>query len=256
MIIAIVPWHWAVYRADPQAFIHDILQKHYLARTTQAVEGHAGGWYFYIRTLINKYHPWIIAAIPALPWAMWKAVTSKQPHSFRFLLSWVALVLSFFTFLVHTKLQWYILPLHPALSLIIGSFMAAFVFKDKIKWLKIMIVISLALHIPFTDVFVQDYVPAIKELIPAVQALRTDQETVHLFNYHEQPAATFYFDRPVAYADSLDELDRIVAQEGRVVLITRSSDRDSLRGAFAERRFASVKETSGHETNLVLLSNS
>ncbi len=256
MIAAIFPWHWAVYRADPQAFIRDILQKHYFSRTTQAVEGHTGNAYLYIRTLITKYHPWIIAAVAALPWAIRKSVSSKEPYACPFLLTWVVLVLSFFTFLVQTKLQWYILPLHPALSLLIGAFLAAFIFKDKLIWLKAGIIVALALQIPFTDVFVQDYVPAIKELIPAVQALRTERETVHLFNYHEQPAATFYFDRPVAYADTLAELDRILAQQGQVVLMIRSSERDSLRAAFAERHLGTVKETSGHETNLVLLSNS
>lgn len=255
MIIAIFPWHWAVFKSNSQAFIHDIVQKHYLTRTTQAVEGHTGNYYFYIRTLINKYHPWIIAAIPALPWALWCAVRSKQAYAFRFLLVWVLWVLGFFTFLVQTKLQWYILPLHPALSLLIGAFLAAFIFKDKIKWLKIMIVVSLALHIPFTDVFVQDYVPALKSLAPRVRSISREDQTVHLYQYHEQPAATFYFDRPVAYADSLDDLDRIVSRSGHVVLLIRSSQRDSMRMALAGRRFAEVEETSEYDTNLVLLSN-
>ncbi len=255
MIIAVFPWHWAVFKSNPQAFVHDILKKHYLSRTTQAVEGHIGNTYFYIRTLINKYHPWIIAAIPALPWALWSAVRSKQAYAFRFLLVWVLWVLAFFTFLVQTKLQWYILPLHPALSLVIGAFLAAFIFKDNIKWLKIMIVISLALHIPFTDVFVQDYVPALKSLAPRVRSISREHQTVHLYQYHEQPAATFYFDRPVAYVDSLDELDRILGQFGNVALLIRSSQYDSMRAAFAEKRLAAIEETSGFETNLVLFSN-
>ncbi len=255
MFVIIFPWHWAVFQSNPHAFVHDILQKHYFSRTTQAVEGHTGNTYFYIRTLINKYHPWIIVAIPAIPWAIWSAMTSRRRYAFRFLIVWVILVLGFFTFLVKTKLQWYILPLHPALSLLIGAFVAAAIFRSKLLWLKSMIVIALILNIPLGSSFIQDYVPALKSLSAPVQSMTAQNQTVHLYNYHEQPAATFYFDRPVAYADSLDQLDRILGQFGQVSLIMRESELNPLRAAFAERRLRIVKQTSGHETNLVLLTN-
>ena len=250
-LLLVLPWHLAAYFAHPDLFVRDILYKHYIARTGGAVEGHIGNWYFYIRTLINKYHPWVILAPGALLWAVWGR---ERRRAHRFLLLWVAFVFAFFTFVVQTKLQWYILLLHPALSLILGSFVAAVILKGRHeRLLKTGLVIALILHIPYSGVIVQDYSPALKELARTVKQSTPAGATILLYEYHEQPAATFYFDRPVRYADSPEELGKALESDGRFLMLVPVEKYDSLADFFAQKGFRKSMQTSRFKSNLVLL---
>lgn len=245
----VLPWHLAAYFAHPDLFLKDFLYKNYIARTGTAVEGHIGNWYFYIRTLVNKYHPWILLAPGAFAWAAWNRERFRK-HGF--LILWVALVFCFFTFGVQTKLQWYILLLHPALSLLVGSFVASALLKGRSdRWLKAGGAIALLMVIPFSKgVLIQDYSPALKELDAAVKHESAPGETVFLYQYHEQPSATFYFDRSVRYADSPEELENATRTQSHVLLLVPSEKFEAM---FAEKGFRELGRTQSHKTNLVLL---
>ena len=253
-LLVAAPWHVAAYLAHPNLFMQDIVYKHYIARTSGAVEGHGGNWYFYIRTLVNKYHPWILLAPIALPWALWRALRDERAQAFRFLLVWIADVFCFFTFFVRTKLQWYILLLHPALSLLVGAFAAEALLRKKPElWIKALVASALLLHIPFSNVLVQDYVPALKSLSGAVKALVPADETVYLYENHDQPAATFYFERAVKYADSLKDLDRALGSERRLVILFTQQKYIELVPQLNERGLKKMAQTDRYKTDLVLL---
>jgi 4-amino-4-deoxy-L-arabinose transferase-like glycosyltransferase len=249
----VIPWHLAVYLADPQKFMADIVYKHYVSRTTTAVEGHTGNWYFYIRTLINKFHPWIILAPAALPWAFWRA---RKESAYRLLLFWALLVFCFFTFLIQTKLKWYILLLHPALSLILGAFAAEVVWKRAPKpelWIKITIVAALVLHIPFSSVMVQDHSPGLKKLAGAVKVAVPENRPVFLYQFHEEPAAKFYLKRPVRYADSWEELAMELSKSPQTYLVVPEEKYPALVHVLDEAGFKKLFETRDLKTDLVFL---
>jgi len=249
--LLVLPWHLAAYQAHPDLFLKDFFYKNYVARTGGALEGHTGNWYFYIRTLVNKYHPWIVLAPGALLWAAWG---KKHFREHRFLLLWIALVFAFFTFAVKTKLQWYILLLHPALSLVLGSFVATALFKGRHgQWLKAGLVLALLLQVRFSGAMVQDYTPALKELAPAVKQKTSAAQAVFLYDYHEQPAATFYFDRPVRYADSPSQLDDALKEGGPAVMLVPVEKYDSQMELFSQRGFWQKLRTGHFKTDLVLL---
>ncbi len=250
-VILVLPWHLAAYFAHPDLFLKDFFYKNYIARTGAAVEGHTGNWYFYIRTLVNKYHPWVILAPAALIWAAWGR---KRFQEHRLLLSWIALVLAFFTFAVKTKLQWYILLLHPALSLVLGSFVSTALFKGRhAQWLKAGLVFALLLQVRFSGTMTQDYAPALKELASAVKHKTSADQTILLYEYHEQPAATFYFDRPVRYTDSPAEVDDALKDGGPAAMLVPVEKYDSMMEIFAQRGFWQRLRTGGFKTNLVFL---
>lgn len=81
----------------------------------------------------------------------------------------------------------------------------------------------------------------------------TARQPVFLYEYHEQPAATFYLDRPVRYADSISELDGILQSGGRRVAIVPKRRYEELAQSFAQRDLRLLEETKGLQTDLVLL---
>ena len=250
-VLLVLPWHLAAYHAHPDLFLKDFLYKNYIARTGGAVEGHTGNWYFYIRTLVNKYHPWVLLAPAALVWAAWGR---DRFRAHRFLLLWIAVVFVFFTFAVQTKLQWYILLLHPALSLVLGSFVASVIFKDRHpQWLKAGLILALLLQVRFSGAIVQDYSPALKEMAPAVKQRVPAGRPVLLYDYHEQPTATFYFDRPVRYADSPGELEDAVRTDVNALLLVPEKKYPALAEMFVQKGFHEKKRSTGFKTDLVLL---
>jgi len=216
----VLPWHLAAYAQDPKKFVQDFIIKHYIARTGSAVEGHEGNYYYYIRRLINKHHPWIVLAPVSLPLFLWRSFRGPGKQAYRLIVSWVLIVLVFFTFLVKTKLPWYILPLLPALC-IAGGVVLADLFKQHFeRIIKPLVALVLILHLPFSGVMVRDYVPGLKRLSAQVQNAVPEGRTVFLFNYHEQPAALFYLKRSARYLDSVGELDEVLEPGKPLWLVT------------------------------------
>jgi 4-amino-4-deoxy-L-arabinose transferase-like glycosyltransferase len=249
----VVPWHLAAYLHNPDLFLKDYVGTHWLGRAATALDGHASGWYFYVRSLINKYHPWVALLPLSLPFVLYRAVKLRDAGS-KLLVVWIALVLGFFTFVVQTKLRWYIYPAYPALSLSVGVLLAAWTKERQERWVKAAIGLVLVLHIPFSSVMRHDYSPALKGLAPDVRAMASPEEDVYLYRYHDEPAAVFYFERPVAYADSEGEIDAELARRRRVLVVATEEAFGRDRGLFDSRGFRTLRQTRGLKENLVLLS--
>ncbi|MCA9396653.1 MAG: hypothetical protein KC649_05730, partial [Candidatus Omnitrophica bacterium] len=227
----------------------------YVERTTGAVEGHAGSYYFYIRTLINKYHPWIFLVPVGLVYGIHQSFRNKERRAaYLTVLGWIAVVFCFFTFAVQTKLQWYILPLHPALSLIAAVPLTLWWFPGGSELLlKAVIITSAVGQLFFSSVFDHDYSPGLKELAAVIQTDTGQNEKVILYNYHEEPAAVFYTNLRCVYADSLKELDGYQSEFGRVHLIARDQDFAGIAQDLKRRDFVIIRRTSGFKEDLVYL---
>ena len=208
----VAPWHIAAFQAQPEGFWNEYVVKNYVTRGATVLDGHEGGAYFYLRVLINKYQPWIFIAPIALAYAVRRLIKGPARSAEALLLGWVCVIFVFFTFLVKTKLNWYILPIHPALSILAGVCLAGWL-KERRVWIRAVIVGAMALHVISGSVFGNDHAAGIRRLAPVVQSRVPAYEPVYLYDYHEQPAALFYWDRPVLYADGLAELDK--AMRGR-----------------------------------------
>lgn len=249
--ICIVPWHASAYFHNPNAFLNDYVGTHWLRRSAEAIEGHSAGWYFYIRTLINKFHPWVVLVPLALPVAVVGAFRGSK--AMKFLVVWIAVVFGFFTFAVSTKLRWYILPMYPALALLIGSALARWIPDPGVRWAKLAFVVVLGLHFPFSNVMNLDYSAGLKKIAPLVKRATAEKEPVFLYNFHDQPAAVFYFDRVVRYADSPAELDRAMAERPKTVLIVPAKQYPDVKGLLMERGFDEVAASEVPKDPVVLL---
>ena len=204
MIAVAIALPWNIYEmvVNRDAFVSEVLWKHLFLRSFTVLDGHAGSPYFYIRTRVNKYHPWILVGIFSGPLFVFKAWRERSPESI--LLSvWIFSVLGIYT-LVRTKLAWYILPLYPALSLTVGYVVAKIFPESQKNFMRLLFVVVMALHIPYSHIFNQDYSRDLKGIAARVQAFVPSGEKVGLYDYHEIPAATFYLERQTVYLDNPD----------------------------------------------------
>ena len=114
--VVTTPWFVLVAQANPE-FLHFFFIHEHWERFTSKVHHRDGPWYYFIPLLIVGISPWL----GLLPQALWRGVR-QQAGSFqpaKLLLVW-ALFIFFFFSISSSKLPSYILPVFPALALLVA----------------------------------------------------------------------------------------------------------------------------------------
>ncbi len=115
------PWFIAVSMANPEFFRFFFIQEHFERFLTKH-HGRYEPFWFFVPVLLGGIVPWVVSLVPALRQAWTRAPSANfQPQ--RFLLLWCATVFVFFS-ASGSKLGSYILPLFPALALLVGRYLA------------------------------------------------------------------------------------------------------------------------------------
>jgi 4-amino-4-deoxy-L-arabinose transferase-like glycosyltransferase len=121
-----LPWYGLVIARNGEAYIEAFFGYHNLERFTSVVNRHSAPWYFYVIVVLVGFFPWsafLPAAIARLQ--IWRRqYWCQQPRSDHlgiFALFWALSVLGFFTVAV-TKLPSYVLPLMPAVAILVALF--------------------------------------------------------------------------------------------------------------------------------------
>jgi len=112
------PWFAAVSAANPEFFRFFFIHEHFERFLTEEHGRYEPAWYF-IPVLLVGILPWIASLFPALRNA-WRRSPDRTFQPQRFLLLWSAVVFVFFS-ASGSKLGSYILPIFPALALLIGA---------------------------------------------------------------------------------------------------------------------------------------
>ena len=111
------PWFVLIAQRNPEFleffFIHEHLQ-----RFTQTAHSRAGPIYFFLPLLLLGFLPWI-AQVPGAIAQTWRE-RNREFSSGWLLTCWFVVILGFFS-ISQSKLPGYIIPLFPALALIVGS---------------------------------------------------------------------------------------------------------------------------------------
>lgn len=122
-LLVAAPWFVAVSYANPE-FPHFFFIHEHFERFTSDVHGRTkSNWYFFAVFAIGAM-PWLFSAINGVikPPFSWRAEPGKFEAS---RLLWVYAIFVFFFFSIsHSKLPGYILPMFPALALLVGENMA------------------------------------------------------------------------------------------------------------------------------------
>ncbi|MDD5680166.1 MAG: glycosyltransferase family 39 protein [Candidatus Omnitrophica bacterium] len=149
-LVITVPWFYAMWKIYPERYANEVVSREILQRLGW---GHAGsfimvyikGFIFYTVTLITKFLPYSLF----MPFAFaGVARNSRSENDGRiFLLTWVAVVFLFFTFVAERRTH-YLLALAPAASILVGVFFAKLAQKKRVLPIGIVAFLSL-LYIAF-----------------------------------------------------------------------------------------------------------
>ena len=234
LALIVLPWHIYQYIKYGNEFLDGYFMYHVVRRSSQAIEGHAGSMYYYLRVLINKFRPWVFILPFSIVYSAWKARKSKE-HLF--ILSWICAVFFAFTF-ARTKLQWYIIPMYPALVITAGALLDRIISRKILYVFIILILAIMFLHIPYSHIFVADHSKGIKEISQLVPA---DSE-VYLYDAGEWPAVWYYFSKPVKTVSN-EEIEELISSGAEFIIVIETKNMEKLKDADADLKvIAQVKE--------------
>lgn len=248
-VLIALPWHLYQFLNHPDVFMNDTVAHHIFSRVSRAIEGHTGNAYFYIRTLVNKYHPWILIGVFSAPYFLFKTFKERESETV-FVTVWMFTVLAVIT-LVRTKLAWYIVPAYPALSLSIGYFFAKIFKENQPNITRIIFIVIMILHVPYSHIFDHDYARDIKALAPLILSEVPDDQDLYFYSYHEIPALSFYADKRAAYLESPDEFQKQVKTGQPFFCLIREKDYPVAEELIKNREIRIL----GKEEGLYLISN-
>lgn len=124
IILAVAsPWYIAVGLQTNGAWLRGFLGDHNVRRFLEPRERHDGPFFYYLFVVLAGIFPWT----GFLPLTVWRFRTQSAKgnawqDSDRFLMCWSLVWLAFFS-LASTKLPNYVLPIYPALALMIGRYL-------------------------------------------------------------------------------------------------------------------------------------
>jgi 4-amino-4-deoxy-L-arabinose transferase-like glycosyltransferase len=113
----IVPWHATMIYLYGPAFVTEYFHYHVWSRTLTALEGHRAPYWFYLNEIWLKTHPWWSIVPFALVFQVWHV---KRGGPMALLLALIVFVFGFYS-AAQTKSTSYILPVYPALALVISD---------------------------------------------------------------------------------------------------------------------------------------
>lgn len=214
-----LPWHlWEIWLRVSQGGT-DYANHLGWVRTHDAFIRERNSPYFHIRTLINKYHPWILVGIVSAPVFLWRALRRRGEGEI-LCAAWIFLVLGYIT-LLPGKLPWHVILVYPPLSISVGWALARLFRENKTGLVTALFLLLMPLHIPYSNIFHQDYSRAIKGIAPMVLSHSQGGERLYLYDYHDGPAAYFYTGLVTQYIDDEKSFAKAAAEEPHFQCLVR-----------------------------------
>jgi len=155
-LLTATPWYLMILMIQGPGFLYEFIVVHNIGRAMNPMQGHGGGWHYYIVVFIASTLPW-------LAWFIWSSVqTWRQRDDNDTLINiaklgliWTVIVIILFTF-AQTKLPHYISAIYPGTALVIAA--ALFHFGNReyvaksIYWGTIVLLLPIALFLTFIPV--------------------------------------------------------------------------------------------------------
>ncbi len=122
-LLITAPWFYLVMKANPEFFQKFFIYEHYTRFTTKDL-GRYQPWYYFVPILLLGMLPWTVLMFDTLI-KTWRGskLPDKAFNAARFLLVWAVFIYLFFT-VSGSKLPSYLLPMFPALALLMGRQLA------------------------------------------------------------------------------------------------------------------------------------
>jgi 4-amino-4-deoxy-L-arabinose transferase-like glycosyltransferase len=232
-LLVFMPWHLAMWRIFGSGFINTYLGYHVWDRATEAIEDKGNPFFWYVIVLRVSMRLWFIDLLATVPFAIKRIL--QRNNKVIFLSIWAVFVFLFFS-VAKSKLVWYIMPMYPALYLLIGHFVERVINYVMEGWPRFNSTYFKSLAIFSIVLVVITYLFTIKELVytsdltgsPARLLKMKDanfgvESTVYIDRL-EEPLALFYTDGPFNIVDFRpDRIDRVpvVPYEDTLILVTK-----------------------------------
>lgn len=113
----ILPWHVIELARHGWSFWNNYFTFHILERTSDVLYKNVVPWYWYAEIIMKRMFPYSAFMPIALLLAVRRMIRHRDELD-RLLLLWIGVVFILFSF-VQTKFDWYILPIYPALALLL-----------------------------------------------------------------------------------------------------------------------------------------
>ena len=139
-LVIAAPWFIAVTLRNPEFPNFFFIHEHFQRYTSTVHRREEAPWYF-LPILVIGLIPWIPLALHGL-FSAWRTRAAEPFSAQRFLVVWCGFVLIFFS-LSGSKLPAYLLPLFPALALLLGPYLGAARQPILLATISLAIVISL-----------------------------------------------------------------------------------------------------------------
>jgi len=118
-LLVAAPWFVLVSARNPEFARFFFIHEHFERFLTET-HNRTGEWWYFVPWFVLGLMPWLLVWLVALPRAIVRAPRNANGFSWaRFCLVWAAFIIVFFS-LSGSKLPSYILPMFPALALVIG----------------------------------------------------------------------------------------------------------------------------------------
>lgn len=122
-LLIAAPWHILAAQANETWAHRYFVYEHWLRFTTPAAS-RAGAWHYFVWIVLAGLIPWIGFLWPAMRDALRGGWAKRKENADAwFFVTWAAFIFLFFT-KSHSKLPPYILPIFPALAVVIGAWLA------------------------------------------------------------------------------------------------------------------------------------
>ncbi|MBP2633283.1 MAG: arnT 1 [Firmicutes bacterium] len=118
VLVIFAPWYVRMYQLHGMDFINTFLGFHNITRFLQPEHASGSNWYYYIPVLLIGFFPWSMYLMQAIKTGIENRST-EEGNTLLFLISWGISVFIFFS-ISQTKLISYILPMYPAIALLVG----------------------------------------------------------------------------------------------------------------------------------------
>ncbi|MCC6728403.1 MAG: glycosyltransferase family 39 protein [Chthonomonadales bacterium] len=132
MAAIILPWFLLAWRDHGPSFWHEFFWLHHVKLLNATDFDHAAPVWYYVPALAAGFFPWSLF----LPWAIrWRPVTVDPPErasARRMAQVWAAVVFLFFTGM-KSKLVSYLLPMYPAVALLVGEWGVAAMVSRRVR---------------------------------------------------------------------------------------------------------------------------
>lgn len=203
-VAIILPWHVAQLAEHGRAFVHSYVMQNVIEKVTSAGAHQEAGRLFYVRALAGGLPGWSWLILPAAVVALWRLLVERDVRAL-ILLIWIAVPLVLFN-LAQSKLPWYILPVYPAIAMMIAALFELLVPRS-VRYGVVALLLAATAAWNVRALAPLQWTYDARQMGRCVQTLTRADETVAFFDheglyqFHQRdfwnirPAALFYADR-------------------------------------------------------------